>query len=88
MGNYCGGGYQGLINHLDYIEGMGFDAIWISPFVDNYDGDYHGYAARNIYELNSHFGTKEQFVEFVSACHKRNIYVMLDVVANHMGNLD
>lgn len=33
---YCGGNYQGLIKKLDYIKGMGFDAIWISPVVDNY----------------------------------------------------
>jgi alpha-amylase len=33
LGNYCGGGYRGIINNLDYIQGMGFDAIWISPIV-------------------------------------------------------
>ena len=52
LGNYCGGGYQGIINHLDYITGMGFDAIWISPIVDNYDGGYHGYWGRNLFGLN------------------------------------
>jgi alpha-amylase len=33
LGNYCGGGYKGIMNNLDYISGMGFDAIWISPIV-------------------------------------------------------
>jgi alpha-amylase len=28
---YCGGTWQGIISKLDYIQGMGFDAIWISP---------------------------------------------------------
>ena len=67
---------------------MGFDAIWISPIVDNYDGAYHGYWARNIYGLNSNFGSEQDFVDFVSACHERDIWVMVDVVGNHMGNQD
>jgi alpha-amylase len=57
LGAYCGGGYVGLKNNLDYIHGMGFDAIWISPIIDNRDGGYHGYWGRNIYELNKNFGT-------------------------------
>ncbi len=36
---------------------MGFDAIWISPIIDNYDNGYHGYWGRNIHTLNSNFGT-------------------------------
>ena len=28
---YCGGTFKGVTNNLDYIQGMGFDAIWISP---------------------------------------------------------
>lgn len=36
---------------------MGFDAIWISPVIDNYDGGYHGYWARNMYKTNSNFGS-------------------------------
>lgn len=30
-GSYCGGNWQGIIEKLDYIQGMGFDAVWISP---------------------------------------------------------
>jgi alpha-amylase len=28
---YCGGTWKGIENNLDYIQGMGFEAIWISP---------------------------------------------------------
>lgn len=73
-------------NHLDYIQSMGFDAIWISPIIDNYDRGYHGYWGRNFYTLNTHFGTEADFVNFVTACHEKNIWVMVDVVANHAGN--
>jgi hypothetical protein len=33
LGNYCGGTFQGLQSKLAYIQGMGFDAIWITPVV-------------------------------------------------------
>ena len=85
LGNYCGGTYRGIINHLDYIQGMGFDAIWISPIVKNTEGSYHGYHLTNLYELNEHFGSEEDLKELISECHKRNIWVMVDVVANHVG---
>lgn len=48
LNDYCGGTWQGLINKLDYIQGMGFTAVWISPVVKNpigltADGNsYHG----------------------------------------------
>ena len=82
---YCGGNYKGLIEHLDYIKGMGFDAIWISPIVENTEGSYHGYHFTNLYKLNEHFGTEDDFIALVEECHKRDIWVMLDVVANHVG---
>jgi alpha-amylase len=67
---------------------MGFDAIWISPIIDNRDGGYHGYWGRNLYKLNDKFGSEQDFINFVSACHAKGVLVMVDVVANHMGNLD
>lgn len=35
LGQYCGGTFKGLQSKLDYIRGMGFDAIWISPVVES-----------------------------------------------------
>jgi alpha-amylase len=57
LSNYCGGTFAGLQNGLDYIKGMGFDAIWISPVVENYTGGYHGYWAQNWDGINANFGT-------------------------------
>ena len=37
---YCGGTWAALTSRLDYIRGMGFDAIWISPMVDQIDFNY------------------------------------------------
>lgn len=83
--NYCGGTFRGIQNNLDYISNMGFNAIWISPIIENLDGGYHGYWMKNIYNLNSNFGTEQEFINLVQACHERDIWVMVDVVANHMG---
>jgi alpha-amylase len=40
IGRYCGGSWRGIINKLDYIQGMGFDAIWISPVSANIEGSF------------------------------------------------
>ena len=55
---YCGGTWKGLENNLDYIEGLGFDAIWISPIPENKGNDYHGYGALDWYKVNPHMGTE------------------------------
>ena len=84
LSSYCGGNYKGIIDKLDYIKDMGFDAIWISPIIENLEGSYHGYHLTNLYKLNEHFGSEDDFIELISACHKKDIWVMVDVVANHV----
>ena len=74
-----------MIDNLDYIKGMGFDAIWISPIVDNIDGGYHGYWAANWEKTNSNFGSSDDLKNLVKAAHDKDIWVMVDVVANHVG---
>ncbi|KAF8916966.1 glycoside hydrolase superfamily [Mucidula mucida] len=86
---YCGGTYQGIIDKLDYIQGMGFDAIWISPVVKNVDGEtangfaYHGYWTEDINSLNSNFGSADDLKSLATALHDKNMYLMVDVVVNH-----
>ncbi|KAJ8059596.1 hypothetical protein OCU04_011251 [Sclerotinia nivalis] len=86
---YCGGTWQGIINRLDYIQEMGFTAIWISPVVEQVadpSRGFHGYSAQNLYGLNSHFGTASDLTALANALHDRGMYLMVDVVANHMGS--
>ncbi|KAI1196533.1 glycoside hydrolase superfamily [Nemania serpens] len=85
LGAYCGGTFQGLKSKLDYIAGMGFDAVWITPVVTNSDGGYHGYWATDLYSINANYGTADDLKSLVSAAHDKGIYIMVDVVANHMG---
>ncbi|TGO70316.1 hypothetical protein BELL_0731g00020 [Botrytis elliptica] len=88
---YCGGTWQGIINKLDYIQDMGFTAIWISPVVEQVADPgrgFHGYSAQNLYGLNSHFGDASDLKALADALHDRGMYLMVDVVANHMGSDD
>ncbi|KAK5687279.1 hypothetical protein LTS10_001417 [Elasticomyces elasticus] len=88
---YCGGSYQGIKNHLDYIQGMGFDAVWISPITEQVEGNtpdgtaYHGYWQQNLNKLNSNFGSADDLKQLSSALHSRGMLLMLDVVVNHNG---
>ncbi|KAI0042477.1 glycoside hydrolase family 13 protein [Auriscalpium vulgare] len=90
---YCGGSWKGIINHLDYIQHMGFDAVWISPVSTNIDNAtaaqgeaFHGYWTKDLTTLNSHFGQPEDLKALADALHKRGMYLMLDVVVNHMAS--
>jgi len=82
---YCGGTWAGLISNLDYIQGMGFTAIWISPVPQNADGGYHGYWQQNMYEVNNNFGTAAELLALSNALHSRGMYLMVDIVTNHVG---
>ena len=85
---YCGGTFKGIEKNLDYIKNLGFDAIWISPIPENYGNDYHGYGALNWENVNPHFGTKDDLKSLVNSAHSKGIWVMLDVVANHVAYID
>ncbi|KAJ6015835.1 alpha-amylase [Penicillium herquei] len=89
-GLYCGGTWQGTIDKLDYIQGMGFDAVMISPIIQNLAGHvsygeaYHGYWPLDLYSLNAHFGTKQDLLDLSEALHDRGMYLMMDTVINNM----
>ncbi len=84
--SWHGGDFQGIINHLDYIKNMGFTAIWITPVVmQNSENAYHGYWGYDFYSIDGHLGTMSKLQELVTDAHALNIWVMLDVVANHTG---
>lgn len=39
----------------------------------------------DLYSLNSHFGSEQDFIDLVTACHENDIWIMVDVVGNHVG---
>ena len=82
-----GGDLKGIRDHLDYIQDLGFSAIWLNPELENdqADASYHGYAVTDHYRVDRRFGSNEQFRDLVSECHRRGIKVVRDVVLNHIG---
>lgn len=90
LGCFCGGTWQGIINQLDYIQNMGFTAVWISPVVKNIEGGtslgdaYHGFWTADIYSLNDNFGTQADLLALSDALHARGMYLMVDVATNFM----
>ncbi|CCM03833.1 uncharacterized protein FIBRA_05982 [Fibroporia radiculosa] len=88
---WCGGNWNAIREHLDYIQNAGFTAIWISPVSQNYDGPrspygdaYHGYWIADATKLNDRFGTADDLKALSDELHKRGMYLMVDVVVNNV----
>jgi glycosidase len=87
-GGRHGGDIQGVIDHLDYIAGMGFTQIWPTPLVENDmpDYSYHGYAATDHYKIDARYGSNEDFRRLSSEARKKGIGIIQDVVLSHIGS--
>ncbi|MFN3533020.1 MAG: alpha-amylase family glycosyl hydrolase [Candidatus Brocadia sp.] len=86
---FQGGNLKGIIRRLDYIRGLGASAIWLSPIFKNRqekNDTYHGYGIQDFLEVDPRFGTKEDLEELVRQAHKRDMYVILDIIINHTGD--
>lgn len=82
-----GGDWRGLMQKLPYIQGLGCKGIWISPIFQNGLNSYHQYAQLDFTLLDQRLGTVEDFRALVTAAHELGMYILVDVVMNHMGNL-
>ncbi len=82
-----GGDFKGIEQKLNYIKALGATAIWISPVVLNVHGEFHGYAGRDFYKVDPHWGTMADLQHLIQAAHARGILVIDDIVVNHGGNL-
>jgi glycosidase len=86
---FQGGNIKGITRRLDYIKGLGCNAIWISPPFKNrveYNDSCHGYAIQDFLAVDPRLGTLEDLQEMVREAHQRGMYVILDIVINHTGN--
>jgi len=92
------GDLQGIINSLDYIKDLGFNAIWMTPIFDStgttgnvyvYDKNLAstGYYPTDCFNVDPKFGGNEKLKELVTAAHARGIYVILDGVLGHNGGI-
>ncbi|MFO7526371.1 MAG: alpha-amylase family glycosyl hydrolase [Ignavibacteriaceae bacterium] len=81
-----GGDLEGIISKLDYISELGVTALWVTPMLENnMYMSYHGYAATDLYKIDSRFGSNELYKSFVNKAHSKNLKVILDHVSNHIG---
>ncbi|MBE0423668.1 MAG: glycoside hydrolase family 13 protein [Lutibacter sp.] len=82
-----GGDIKGMTNHLDYIDEMGFTAIWPTPVLTNdmKSSSYHGYAMTDFYQVDPRFGTMDEYVELAEIAKNKGIKLIMDQVANHIG---
>lgn len=83
-----GGDIQGIEDHLDYISGMGFTSVWITPLLENNmpRTSYHGYAITDLYKVDPRFGTNDDYRKLAQELHQRGMKVMMDMVFNHIGS--
>ncbi|MBT8316588.1 MAG: glycoside hydrolase family 13 protein [Lutibacter sp.] len=83
-----GGDIKGITNHIDYIDEMGFTAIWSTPVLTNdmKQSSYHGYAITDLYQPDPRFGTLDEYIELAKKSKEKGIKLVMDQVANHIGS--
>jgi glycosidase len=79
------GDFKGLVNKLDYIKGLGFSAVWITPVVLNRsDYDYHGYHGWDFYKVDPRLESAgASYQDLINAAHAKGMKIYQDVVYNH-----
>jgi alpha-amylase len=97
---WCGGNLAAATAQLDYIAGMGYDCVWITPVVAQpahsfcYDDTdttdegcvdgYHGYWGEDLYAIDKHLGTAADLKAFSQGVRDRGMCLMMDTVLHHM----
>ena len=76
------GDLRGIISKLDYIQDLGFETIWFSPFFCSPQQDY-GYDVSNYYDIAPEYGTFAEIEELIREVHTRGMRVLFDLVFNH-----
>lgn len=87
---YVGGTLSGLLTKLEYLQNLGITSIWLGPVLKQtaYDTTtYHGYGIQNFLNIDPHFGTLEELQTVIHEAHKRGMYVLMDCIFNHAGNV-
>lgn len=93
---YHGGDLAGVIQKLDYLQGLGATAIWLAPVFKNKPvqptvgrpmAGFHGYWITDFTRPDPHFGEPETMKALVEAAHARGMKVYLDIVTNHTADV-
>lgn len=87
---FQGGNIKGITRRLDYLRNLGCGAVWLSPILKNRqdsNDSYHGYGIQNFLEVDPRFGSLADLQELSRELHARGMYLILDVVINHAGDV-
>ena len=76
------GDIKGIISKLDYLKLLGVDILWITPFYKSPMKD-NGYDVADYLNINEMFGSNEDMDKLIDECKKKDMYIMMDIVANH-----
>lgn len=76
------GDLRGIIEHLDHLEYLGIDVIWLSPIYRSPHDD-NGYDISDYRAIDPVFGTLADFDELIAKAHDRGIRIVMDLVVNH-----
>ena len=76
------GDFPGLTSKLDYLQGLGVNALWLLPFYPSPLRD-DGYDIADYENIHPGYGTLEDFDRFVAEAHRRGIRVITELVINH-----
>jgi glycosidase len=76
------GDIEGIAQRLDYLVGLGIDAIWISPIYPSPMVDF-GYDVADYCDIDPCFGNLADFDDLLMQAHRRELKVLLDFVPNH-----
>lgn len=77
------GDLKGVIEKLDYLQALGVDYIWLTPFYVSPQND-NGYDVADYYNIDPSYGNMEDVENLIAEAKKRNIYLMMDMVFNHV----
>jgi glycosidase len=93
-GWYHGGDLKGLLDKIDYIEGLGTTSIWLTPSfknkavqVQDNSAGYHGYWITDFTQIDPHLGTNDDLRALVDAAHDRGMKVYFDIITNHTADV-
>ncbi len=94
-GFYNGGDLKGLLDQIDYIQGLGTTSIWLTPSFKNKavqleDGPsagYHGYWITDFTQIDPHLGTNADLRALVDGAHARGMKVYFDIITNHTADV-
>lgn len=76
------GDLRGIISKLDYIQDLGFETIWISPFFRSPQQDW-GYDISDYCSIAPEYGNPADVDDLIDAVHQRDMRILLDLVMNH-----